>query len=75
MFLNVVVSGVRWREPHPEKQKQILRDGYPIAHDCATGPQACVAQDDTDFGWLLILSMYTCAVDSKAFTNRESELV
>jgi len=46
MFLNVVV---RWCELHPEEQKQILRDAYRIAHDCAMGPQACVDQDDTDF--------------------------
>ena len=43
------VREVRWRDPHSEEQKQILRNAYPIAHNCAMGPQACVAQDDTDF--------------------------
>lgn len=32
-----------------EGQKRILRGAYPIARDCAIGPQACVDQDDTDF--------------------------
>ncbi len=33
-----------------EEQKRILRDAYPTARGRATGPQACVAQDDTVIG-------------------------
>jgi hypothetical protein len=49
MLLLALGESFRWRELHPEEQKQILRDAYPIAR-CATGLQACVAQDDRDCG-------------------------